>query len=157
MDAPEASAVNEIIEILIGVDPGFETVEEHPEISDLKGSLAALCLDDSDTPVAVILLDFPAAVALGSKLMMMPDGQVDEQIAEGQAQEIVLEAASEVCNNLTVPINQVERNPHIRTLPIESAEALMSGQAAFMAAPGARDDYVGTISGTATRISIIRA
>jgi len=72
-------------------------------------------LDNEGRERGAILLDLKAAVMLGAALLAVPEDEALRQVREDQPSEDALLAMSEICNNLTGPLNAVAGNQHVRS------------------------------------------
>jgi len=86
---------------------------------DEDGAYMCTLIDDEDEVIGVMVADLTCTVRFGGALMMVPDGELDQQLAKMNPSEEVIEAMSEVFNTLSGAINLVDGNPHIRTTPLE--------------------------------------
>ena len=84
--------------------------------------------NDDGEPIGAILADLDASVNFGGKMMMIPPSTFAEQIEENEAGEAVIEACSEVFNNLTSAINRVPGNKHVRSRPAELTKSLVGSE-----------------------------
>ncbi len=112
---PTAAEVGELLRILVPELPMLEGDPTIPNLAGVTPCYGAVCIDDDDHPQCAILADLSATVFLGGKLMMLPDEEIAQQILNGSANAEVVEGFSEIVNNLTVPLNRVETNPHFRS------------------------------------------
>lgn len=138
---PEPDNVKRLLLSLLGDCPDLEEAGDAPVLSDVKPLLGAVCLDDDGNEVAILAADLTASVALGGKLMMLPAGQLEEQMSTRVASEVVVDALSEVFNNLTTTLNKESQNQHIRSLPAEALDP--SSESSWWASASHRADYVG--------------
>lgn len=122
MKMPDLSGVGSLLSQLVGETYKLKALKELPPISQLAGGVASKVVDDADRPVGVMLADMAAAIRLGGTLLMLPDNEIETQIATNLASEDVLSAMSEVFNNLSGTLNQVKGNLHIRSTPIETID-----------------------------------
>ena len=63
----------------------------------------------------MIVLDFKAAVLLGAALLSLPRAEAQRQVNENEPSEDALLATSEICNNVTGPVNSAPGNAHVRS------------------------------------------
>ena len=64
-----------------------------------------------------------AAIRLGSALLALPKEEAERQIDAAEPSEDALLATSEICNNLTGPINAVAGNAHVRSTALVALTA----------------------------------
>ena len=126
MNLPEANDLSKILSTLCGDDVDLTLAEK----SDFPGerTWGSIIIDDEGEPIGAILADLDASVNFGGKMMMIPPSTFAEQIEENEAGEAVIEACSEVFNNLTSAINRVPGNKHVRSRPAELTASLMDEQ-----------------------------
>ncbi|MFW5740597.1 MAG: hypothetical protein ACOC1F_09545, partial [Myxococcota bacterium] len=122
---PPAGDFQEVLRILIDDEISIDSVPSTVEPSD-KMFISDL-LDDDDNLVGALMLDMRGANNLGGKLMMIPDGTIDEMIANREVSEETLDGASEVLNTLSSCVNKIRRNPHVRTTPARPWEPDQDG------------------------------
>lgn len=147
MRLPEPHSVSWLLTALLGEMPRLLVAEDLPGIADLRPGYGCFCIDDDDMPVAAIVVDLRASVAFGSQLMMLPPSGLDRQVKAGAADLLVVDALSEVFNNLTTTLNRVRCNPHVRSTPSLPLHELMASDAAGMLKrPSARLDLCATFS-----------
>ena len=115
MTLPTPLQVQRLLGRLLGDSPVLQKDARRPEVKRIEPSYASVCLDDNGRPVAVMVADLHAALFLGGKLMRKPMGGLEDEAEAGQASDGVVDALSEVFNNLTICFNQIKGNPHIRS------------------------------------------
>lgn len=111
---PPLAALNECLGTLMEGAPPLESSQAAPDLSELGALQACKLLDDEGRECGAILLDLRAAVLLGAALLAVPRDEALRQITENDASEDTLLAMSEICNNLTAPVNAVRGNRHVR-------------------------------------------
>ena len=126
MNLPEANDLSKILATLCGDDVDLTLTEK----SDFPGerTWGSIIIDDDGEPIGAILADLDASVNFGGKMMMIPPSTFAEQIEENEAGEAVIEACSEVFNNLTSAINRVPGNKHVRSRPADLSSALVGSE-----------------------------
>lgn len=134
MDTPEAQKIVEVLEMLLDCAVKM-TASDAPKKGYLTGFLS-ICNDDDGNPVAAIAADARAGAFMGGKLMMMPDGPLEDAAKSGKLDETLIEALSEVFNNLTIPFNNVQGNPHVASKPAAATKAQLKGASWLMKPSG---------------------
>lgn len=144
MKPPEPQKIIELLEMLLDCPVQLKASEKAKK-GYLTGFLS-ICHDDEGTPVAAIAADARAGAFMGGKLMMMPDGPLEDAATTGKLDETLVEALSEVFNNLTVPFNTVPKNPHVASRPAAPTKAQLKG-ASWLMSPSACLELVGDFFG----------
>jgi hypothetical protein len=111
---PSIESVTDCFAMLMGTVPELERSPEIAFDSLERGHLCRL-LDDDGRERGAIMLDLKAAVMLGAALLALPREEALKQVSEREPSEDALLATSEICNNLTGPINAVSGNAHVRS------------------------------------------
>lgn len=119
---PSLSALNQCMGTLMESAPALEASASEHALSALGGPKACKLLDDEGRECGVILLDLRAAVRLGAALLALPPDEAQRQLDQNDASEDALLAMSEICNNLTAPINAVAGNRHVRATALDSVD-----------------------------------
>lgn len=83
----------------------------------------ALLIDDHDAEVGAILCDAEAVARIGGALLMLPRSEIDAQATSGVPSEESKMSMSEICNNLSGPVNETRGNPHVRARMLTPLEA----------------------------------
>jgi hypothetical protein len=111
---PSIASVTDCFTMLMGTAP---ELEQSPEIAFESLERGHICklLDDDGRERGAIMLDLKAAVMLGAALLALPREEALRQVSESEPSEDALLATSEICNNLTGPINAVSGNAHVRS------------------------------------------
>ncbi len=113
---PGTAKVSECLKTLLGDSVSLRKV---PPTTNYKGDLDGFWIsslrDDEGKMVAAILANLPCVVQLGGELMMLPESELDQQIAQKTPSEDTIAAMSEVCNTLTGIFNQIPGNDHVRS------------------------------------------
>jgi hypothetical protein len=81
---------------------------------------ASWLIDDGNAEVGGILCDAEAAVRLGGGLLMLSHSEIDAQVSADKPSEEAKLSMSEICNNLSSPLNEISGNPHVRSQPLMS-------------------------------------
>jgi hypothetical protein len=140
---PDIDEFSELLEMLVGEDCGFE--EGDPSTLPLdkpprkKKLYISEYLDDGGNLTAAAISDLEAMVNMGGTMMMLPEGALKEMLKKKSPSDEVLDAGSEIFNNLTSLINGHEENPHIRA---KTAEPYDPAKHAWVATLALRQDYV---------------
>jgi hypothetical protein len=124
--------------MLMGSAPSLERAAEAP-LEQLHSAQICKLLDDDGRERGAIIVDLRAAVMLGAALLALPRDEAVRQVQEKAPSEDALLATSEICNNLTGPVNAVSGNAHVRSTALV---ALTPDDAAALPAPRVRLDLV---------------
>lgn len=76
-------------------------------------------IDDQNNVVGAMMGDLLSTVNLGGGLMMLPAGELKEQLQAMEANEETAAAYSEVFNTLSSLVNAIQGNTHVRTTYLE--------------------------------------
>jgi hypothetical protein len=114
LGTPTLAAISECLSMLIGSAPELKQVAQTP-LDQLRSGQLCKLLDDDGRERGAIILDLNAAVKLGAALLALPREEAQRQIDAVEPSEDALLATSEICNNLTGPINAVSGNAHVRS------------------------------------------
>jgi hypothetical protein len=132
---PSADDVGRVVEVLLDKKVSFVECGAEP----LGDGLHVACLvDDEGQVVGAIAADLAASIYLGGSLMMLPPGACKDQLKAGQPTEIVVEALTEVFNNIVTLVNKLADNPHVRVE--EARRCNGSPENAWLQAPAVRVD-----------------
>jgi hypothetical protein len=112
---PSLHALNDCLQTLMEQAPKLTASVGELALETLTGPKACKLLDDDGRERGIIVLDLAAAVLLGAALLALPPDEAERQVREGDASEDALLATSEICNNLTGPVNAVPGNQHVRS------------------------------------------
>jgi hypothetical protein len=123
LTVPTLKALVECIELLLENAPKLEPLPKPVPIEGLSDPLACKLLDDEGRERGAIVMDLRAAVLLGAGLLGVPREEALRQIKENETSEDALLATSEICNNLTGPVNNVKGNDHVRSTVLERVDA----------------------------------
>jgi hypothetical protein len=140
---PRPEDVGKVLAILVGRRAPVAKVlpAKMPKLPLLKNCYAATLLSDDDQVQGAIIADLAATVYLGGSLMMLPPGALTEQVRTRKVSEEVADAISEVFNNLTGSLNDIPKNPHLRSSSAEIFD-LKSEAFAWLASAAQRQDFV---------------
>ncbi len=133
---PEASDLVRCIEQLIG---GDATAKESAGTFNITASsrhiFMSTLVDDEDHVVGAVAMDLKATVYLGGTLLMVPDGELIDQVKRQAPSEDSIAASSEVCNSLSGSVNNLPENIHVRT---NFLEPLNFAEQSWVAKPRSR-------------------
>lgn len=118
---PSLPSVSECLATLMGSAPDLQRSPEKP-FDTLDRPHGCKLLDDEGGERGMIIMDLRAAVLLGAALLALPRDEALRQLAENDPSEDALLAMSEICNNLTGPVNGVKGNPHVRSTALASVD-----------------------------------
>ena len=118
---PTLQSVNECLATLMGDAPTLERAAEVP-LEALEHAQACKLLDDEGRERGAIILDLRAAVLLGAALLALPRDEALRQVRENEPSEDALLAMSEICNNLTGPVNAASGNEHVRSTALTGVD-----------------------------------
>lgn len=149
---PDTKEILDLVELLIGEKPVFRKGEGWNLLNPESGTYITFLQGRDHEVEGAILTDLPATLYIGGKLILLPQATLMDQLKSGQADEPVVEAVTEVINNLRTLFNNIEMNPHVA--PTKTFEYQVPAEDDFVAwvrDPGKRIDYVGeTAFGKAT-------
>ncbi len=149
---PETKEILDLVELLIDEKPVFKVGEgwdlEKPE----PGTYITFLQGRDNAIEGAIITDLAATLYIGGKLILLPEAALMDQFNSGIADEPVVEAVTEVINNLRTLYNSIELNPHVaptQTFPYQVPSP--DDFVAWVLNPSKRVDYVGkTTFGKAT-------
>jgi hypothetical protein len=118
---PTLVSLGECLTLLMGSVPTLEQAAAVP-FASLESPHACKLLDDDGRERGAIILDLRAAVLLGAALLALPEEEALRQVRENEPSEDTLLAMSEICNNLTSPLNAVTGNQHVRSTALTGVE-----------------------------------
>jgi hypothetical protein len=121
MNLPAPRALSECLAMLLETPPPLELRKEEL-LDELMHPLACKLLDDEGRERGAIVMDLRAALLLGAGLLALPRDEALRQLQDNQPSEDALLASSEICNNLTAPLNAVPGNPHVRSTVLASVD-----------------------------------
>jgi hypothetical protein len=122
LSPPALPAIAECLAMLVGSAPELQPVPEVP-LGQIQAGQVCKLLDDDGRERGAIILDLRAAIRLGSALLALPKEEAERQIDAAEPSEDALLATSEICNNLTGPINAVAGNAHVRSTALVALTA----------------------------------
>lgn len=114
LSLPGLPALNACMGTLMDPAPPLEEAAAL-ELSQLLKPRGCKLLDNDGRERGIVVLDQRAAVMLGALLLGLPREDAERQIVQGQPSDDCLLATSEICNNLTGPLNAVPGNEHVRS------------------------------------------
>ena len=118
---PTLASLSECLAVLMGTVPTLERAAAAP-LTSLENPYACKLLDDDGRERGVIILDLRAAVLLGAALLALPEDEALRQVRENEPSEDALLAMSEICNNLTSPLNAIAGNQHVRSTALTGVD-----------------------------------
>jgi hypothetical protein len=119
---PALIALNDCLSTLMEGAPAFVQARAAHELASLESAHACMLLDDEGRECGAIVVDLRAAVLLGAALLAVPREEALRQVQENDPSEDALLAMSEICNNLTAPVNAVAGNRHVRATALSSVD-----------------------------------
>lgn len=144
LTAPKLEELDSLLEMLIGESVNLESQSTSAAVDKLSLPHASILIDDEGQPVGAVVADLTATVQLGGMLMMMPQPGLEDQIDESDPSNTVVEAFSEVVNNLTVSLNAITGNPHVRSTPVERLDSLLAkGETDWLKSSATTAEFVG--------------
>lgn len=111
---PALATLNDCLRTLVGAAPQLEPAGAIA-LEQLDRAQACKLLDDEGRERGAVVMDLRAAVVLGAALLALPSDEALRQVRENEPSEDALLAMSEICNNLTGPLNAVAGNEHVRS------------------------------------------
>jgi len=118
---PHLRSLSECMATLMESAPALEPSSQQTPLDDLAGAQICKLLDDAGRERGAIILDLRAAVLLGAGLLAVPREEALRQLKENEPSDDALLATSEICNNLTGPVNAVPGNEHVRSTALTGA------------------------------------
>jgi len=117
MTLPAKPAVLACLKQLLDVELELTVSKRAPPESpaELEVLYASPLLDDANVVVGAILLSVPLAARMGGALLGLPEGAIADQVRARVLEEEALAAMSEVCNNLSGPVNRGAGGCHVRS------------------------------------------
>ena len=119
---PSLHALNECLQTLMEQAPKMTASAQELPLEALTKPQSCKLLDDDGRERGIIVLDLAASVLLGAGLLALPRDEAERQVREDDASEDTLLATSEICNNLTGPLNAVPGNQHVRSTALVSVD-----------------------------------
>ena len=121
LGVPDLRSLSECLGTLLEAPPPLESTKETP-LATLDRPLGCKLLDDEGRERGVIIMDLRAALLLGAGLLALPRDEALRQLKDNEPSEDALLATSEICNNLTGPVNAVAGNAHVRSTVLASVD-----------------------------------
>jgi hypothetical protein len=118
---PTIASLSDCLATLMGSTPELVKVAEL-SLGNLDRPHGCKLLDDEGRERGAVILDLKAAVLLGAALLALPRDEALRQVRENDPSEDALLAMSEICNNLTGPVNSVAGNAHVRSTALTSVD-----------------------------------
>jgi hypothetical protein len=119
---PTLAELNTCMSTLMDRAPVLELVKTPVALDVLHQPQGCKLLDDEGKERGLIVLDLTAAVLLGAGLLSLPRDEALRQVNENDVSEDALLATSEICNNITGPVNAVAGNAHVRSTALSSVD-----------------------------------
>jgi len=144
---PPVREIDQALKILIGDKVGVAEVssKKGPALEDMvSGYFVSRVSDDEGKVVGLLLADLKATIYLGGGLMMVPQSSMAEQVRAGKASEEVVDALSEIFNNVCALINKIKNNTHVRA---STAEPFDPTSESWISSPSARRDMEDSYGG----------
>ena len=149
---PETKEILDLVELLIDEKPVFRKGDGWDLTQPKPGAYITFLQGRDNAVEGAIITDLAATLYIGGKLILLPEAMLMDQFRSGQADEPVVEALTEVINNLRTLYNNIDLNPHVA--PTQTFPYQVPGPDDFVAwvlNPSKRVDYVGeTAYGPAT-------
>ncbi len=144
---PKTKEILDLVELLIGEKPVFRKGEGW-DLSEPDEGCYITFLQGKDKVVeGAIITDLPATLYIGGKLILLPEATLQDQSQNGEAEEPIVEAVTEVINNLRTLFNNIELNPHVApTKTFEYQVPTADDLVGWVLEPQKRIDYVGDTS-----------
>lgn len=141
---PKQAEIFELIEMLIGEKPLFKRGQGWDLRNPEPGAYITFLQGKDYEVEGAVITDLAATLYIGGKLILLPPASLQSQYYSGEAEESVVEAVTEVINNLRTLFNAIDLNPHVaptKTFPYQVPAA--DDFVAWILDPGKRIDYVG--------------
>lgn len=149
---PESTEVLDLVELLIGEKPVFRPGDGWDLSQPNPGAYITFLQAKNNNVEGAIITDLAATLYIGGKLILLPEATLKEQFDACEADEPVIDALTEVINNLRTLYNNIELNPHVaptQTFPYQVPDA--GDFVGWILDPKRRIDLVGqTCFGQAT-------
>lgn len=153
---PKIAEISKVLQLLLGEAPPLNEDGQTPSFEELGKTYTSLCKNDAGEVVAALVADLPAALYLGGKLMMMPVARLEEQAKAGDMDQGVLDALTEVFNNLSSCLNEIDGNPHVRSTQAEETDSLQADdRGSWMPSATNRTDLTGNFLNGAGRLVLV--
>ena len=118
---PPIPAINTCLRALIG--DRVSVREKKPPKLDLEdGNLYwySSLIDDDGVEAGALISDLQSTTHLGSLLMMLSAGSIEDQLKAREPNQDAIDAMSEVANNLSAALNQLPDAIRLRTKPLQA-------------------------------------
>ncbi|MCB1183564.1 hypothetical protein KDM41_09020 [bacterium] len=141
---PKTKEILDLVELLIGEKPVFRKGEGWDLTSPDEGCYITFLQGKNKKVEGAIVTDLPATLYIGGKLILLPESQLMNQAQDGEADQPIVEALTEVVNNLRTLFNNIDMNPHVA--PTKTYEYVVPTEddlVGWILNPGKRVDYVG--------------
>ena len=144
---PKTKEILDLVELLIGEKPIFRKGEGWDLANPDEGCYITFLQGKNKAVEGAIITDLPATLYIGGKLILLPDATLQDQSQNGEAEEPIIEAVTEVINNLRTLFNNIELNPHVApTKTFEYVVPTSEDLVGWVLDPAKRIDYVGNTS-----------
>ncbi len=149
---PKTKEILDLVELLIGEKPVFRKGEGWDLADPDEGCYITFLQGKNKVVEGAIITDLAATLYIGGKLILLPEANLRDQSQNGEADEPIVEALTEVINNLRTLFNNIEINSHVApTKTFEYMVPTADDLVGWVLEPTKRIDYVGdTAFGTAT-------
>lgn len=134
----------DLVGLLIDEKPVFKKGEGWDLTNPSPGAYITFLQGRDNAVEGAIITDLAATLYIGGKLILLPEASLMDQVKSGEADEPVIEAVTEVINNLRTLYNNIDANPHVA--PTQTFPYQVPGPDDFVAwilNPSRRMDYVG--------------
>ncbi|MBU8869968.1 MAG: hypothetical protein KOO60_03725 [Gemmatimonadales bacterium] len=140
---PETKEILDLVELLIGEKPVFRQGEGWDLTKPEPGTYITFLQGRDNQVEGAILTDLAAALYIGGKLILLPEATLMDQMKAGEAEEPIVEAVTEVINNMRTLFNNIDLNPHV------------APTATFLYQVPAEDDFVAWIINPRKRVDYV--
>ncbi len=149
---PKTQEILDLVELLIGEKPVFQKTDGWDLANPGRGCYITFLQGKDNNVEGAIITDLPATLYVGGKLILLPENTLQDQSVSGQADQPVVEAVTEVVNNLRTLFNNIDRNPHVApTKTYDYQVPTADDYVGWILEPSKRVDYAGeTTYGRAT-------
>jgi hypothetical protein len=141
---PKQAEIFELIEMLIGEKPLFKKGPAWDLKNPSDGCYITFLQGKDNEVEGAVITDLAATLYIGGKLIMLQPAALQNQYYSGEAEDSVVEAVTEVINNLRTLFNAIDLNPHVA--PTKTFLYQVPSEDDFVAwvlKPGKRVDYTG--------------
>ncbi len=121
---PTALEIDKAAKTLLGPEASLTAASKGPKFNKKGADAFYMCrlIDDAGLEVGAMIADLAATIALGGKLMMIPQEELESMVASKTPSEDVISAMSEVFSTLSGAINAVPDGLHIKVNPLEQLD-----------------------------------